>query len=205
MIRGFILQPTYRIEAGRPVVYLFGRLENGETFLVRDSRFVPYFFVRQSDASRAWKLGADRQAPTEWTTLGGDPVVRVEVPVPQDTVPLRDRLIQAGIPCYEADVRFAIRYLIDRGLRGSVAIDGPFRSGNRVARVFDEPALSSCEFRPKLKVLSLDLETDSKGSRILSAALHGDSLEEVLVGAPALTKRPEAAIFCGNEKNLLLR
>ena len=205
MIRGFVLQPTYRIEAGRPVVYLFGRLENGETFLVRDSRFVPYFFVRQSDASKSWKLGADRQTPTEWTTLGGEPVVRVEVPVPPDTVPLRDRLIQAGIPCYEADVRFAIRYLIDHGLRGGVAIEGPFRSGNRIARVFDEPALSACEFRPKLKVLSLDLETDTKGTRILSAALHGDSLAEVLVAAPALTKRPEATVFCGNEKNLLLR
>ena len=205
MIRGFILQPTYRIEAGRPVVYLFGRLENGETFLVRDTRTVPYFFVRQSDAPRAWQLGADRQAPTEWKTLGGDPVVRVEVPAPPDAVPLRDRLIQAGIPCFEADVRFAIRYLIDHGLRGGVAIDGPFRSGNRISRVFDDPALSACEFRPKLKALSLDLETDSKGSRILSAALHGDTVGEVLVAAPALTKRPEATVFCGNEKNLLLR
>ncbi len=46
MFRGFILQPTYRIEAGRPVIYLFGRLETGETFLVRDTRMVPYFFIR---------------------------------------------------------------------------------------------------------------------------------------------------------------
>ena len=36
--RGFILQPTYRIESGRPVVHLFGRLEQGEPFLVRDDR-----------------------------------------------------------------------------------------------------------------------------------------------------------------------
>ncbi len=30
-VRGFILQPNYRIEAGRPVVRLFGRLETGES------------------------------------------------------------------------------------------------------------------------------------------------------------------------------
>ncbi|PYQ10182.1 MAG: DNA polymerase II [Acidobacteria bacterium] len=205
MVRGFVLQPTYRLEAGRPVVCLFGRLETGETFLVRDRRTVPYFFVRKQDAPQAWKLGADRQAPTDWSSLSGEPVVRVEIPTPPDTVPLRDRLQAAGIPCYEADVRFAIRYLIDHGLRGGVAIEGSARGGNRVARVFDEPSLSACDFRPQLKVLSLDLETDLRGSHILAAALHGPGMEEVLLSAPTAPSRPEAAVFCGNEKNLLLR
>ena len=205
MVRGFILQPTYRIEAGRPVVYLFGKLESGETFLVRDTRCVPHFFLRKTDAPRAWQMGADRQAPTEWTTLQGEPVVRIDVPTPPETVPLRERLISAGIPCFEADVRFALRFLIDRGLRASIAIEGPSRSGNRIARIFDDPVLSPCEFRPKLKVLSLDLETDSRGTRILSAALHAHGFEEVLLSAPADRERPAACVFCGTEKNLLLR
>jgi DNA polymerase-2 len=205
MVRGFILQPTYRIEAGRPVVYLFGKLESGETFLVRDSRSVPHFFLRKSDAPRAWQMGADRQAPTEWSTLLGEPVVRIDVPTPPDTVPLRDRLTAAGIPCYEADVRFALRFLIDRGLRGSIAIEGESHPGARIPRVFEDPSLSPCEFRPKLKVLSLDLETDTRGSRILSAALHGPGLEEVLLSAAADRDRPPGSVFCGTEKNLLLR
>ena len=205
MVRGFILQPTYRIEAGKPVVYLFGRLETGETFLVRDARSVPHFFIRKSDAPRAWQMGGDRQAPTEWTTFPGEPVVRIDVPAPPDTVPLRERLIAAGIPCFEADVRFALRFLIDRGLRGSIAIEGPSRSGNRIARVFEDPQLTPCEFRPRLKVLSLDLETDSRGTRILSAALHAPGFEEVLLSAPADRERPPGSVFCGTEKNLLLR
>jgi DNA polymerase-2 len=205
MIRGFVLQPTYRIEGGRPIVYLFGKLETGETFLVRDSRCTPYFFVRRADAARAWKLGADRQGDTPCTTLSGEPVTRVEIPVPPDTVPLRDRLHGAGIPTFEADVRFAIRYLIDRGLRGSIAIEGPFRSGNRISRVFDDPTLSGCEFRPHLRVLSIDFETDPKGTRIHSVALHGKDLEEVLLALPASGKRIPSAVYCGTEKNLLLR
>src|SRR5437867_821854 len=205
MFRGFILQPTYRIEAGRPVIFLFGRLETGETFLVRDTRMVPYFFIRKSDASRAWQIGADRQAPTEWTTLQREPVVRVEVPAPPDTVPLRERLVAAGIPCYEADIRFAIRYLIDRGLRGSVSIDGPSRPGNRIAHVFEDPRLDACEYRPKLKVLSLDLETDPRGTRILSAALHAPGLEEVLLSCQADQNRLPGAVFCGTERNLVIR
>ena len=31
--RGFILQPTYRVESGVPVLHLFGRLEEGRSFL----------------------------------------------------------------------------------------------------------------------------------------------------------------------------
>ena len=32
--RGFILQPTYRVRHGCPVIQLYGRLEGGEAFLV---------------------------------------------------------------------------------------------------------------------------------------------------------------------------
>ena len=49
-LRGFILQPTYRVEAGSPVLHLHGRLEDGRTFLVRDTRRVPRFYVEASDA-----------------------------------------------------------------------------------------------------------------------------------------------------------
>ena len=40
-VRGFILQPSYRIERRRPVIHLWGRLETGESFLVRDDRCKP--------------------------------------------------------------------------------------------------------------------------------------------------------------------
>ena len=61
--RGFILQPTYRIEDGRPVVHLYGRLESGRTFLVRDRRTTPHFFIRERDRDRAASLGAAPLAP----------------------------------------------------------------------------------------------------------------------------------------------
>ena len=121
-LRGFVLQPTYRVEEGRPVVHLYGRLEDGRAFLVRDGRQVPHFYVEVRDASRARERGARRQVPSERSTFSGAPVVRVEVPTPSDTPPLRDRLSRAGIRTHEADVRFAMRYLIDRGIRGSIEI-----------------------------------------------------------------------------------
>src|ERR1700757_2144810 len=98
-MRGFILQPTYRVQNGRPEVHLYGTREDGASFCVVDDRVRPYFFV---PAARGGGGGPD-----------GEPVPRVEPALPADVPPLRHRLAAAGIPCFEADLRFAYRYLID--------------------------------------------------------------------------------------------
>jgi DNA polymerase-2 len=108
--RGFILQPTHRVESGNPVLHLFGRLEDGRAFLVRDRRLVPRFYVETDDAARAAEKGAHRQVAADQVTLLGRRVVRVEVQEPADAPRLRDRLARAGIPTHEADVRFATRH-----------------------------------------------------------------------------------------------
>ncbi len=204
-VRGFILQPTYRVESGRPVVQLYGRLEDGRTFLVRDRRQTPQFYVEAKDAERARAHGARLLSPTDKVTLTGRPVVRVQVAVPADAPPLRDRLRRAGITCHEADVRFATRYLIDRRLKGSLTIRGEPRPGasEGVAVVFDEPDLEPADWTPRLTVLSFDIETDPRAERLLSIALHGCEAAEVLLLNPAGTSSPPAALPFPTEKELL--
>lgn len=184
---GFILQPTYRITAGRAVVHLYGRLETGQTFLVRDDREVPHFFIRQGDALRARALYDGPILPTERRSLAGEPVSRVEVRTPPDTPPLRQRLQQAGIPTYEADIRFPQRYLINRGIRGAALIRGPSHRGAGVDRVFDRPDLAPARLVPRLSILSLDIETDPRAERLLSVALYSNDgrAEVLLLGPPA--------------------
>jgi hypothetical protein len=89
--RGFILQASYRVQGGAPVVQLYGKLESGETFLVRDHRQRPSFYVRTLHAERARQVGAERIFETSQRTFDGAPVSRVEVPIPQDAPVLRDR------------------------------------------------------------------------------------------------------------------
>ena len=198
-LRGFILQPTYRIEAGRPVVHLYGRLEDGRPFLVRDSRQVPSFYVDAKGADRARSLGARPLTPEARVTLTGEPVCRVEVAVPGDAPPLRDRLLRNGIPCHEADVRFAMRYLIDRGVRGSLAIRGEGRVDPVLGVVFDDPEVSPAEWTPRLRVVSIDIETDPQARRLLSIALHGAGASEVLMVGPGAGEATGHA----NERELL--
>ena len=62
--RGFILQASYRVNNWRaPVVHLYGRLENGDTFLVRDGRQRPGFYIPAAAAERARMLGAPGPQP----------------------------------------------------------------------------------------------------------------------------------------------
>ena len=201
--RGFILQATYRTQDGAPVVHLYGMLEGGGTFLVRDRHETPHFYVRREDAARARELGAARQRGTERRTFDGEPVVRVEVAVPPDAPPLRDRLQEHGIRTFEADVRFAVRYLIDRGVRGGCEIAGASTPGERITRVFDDPELRPADVEVTPSVLSLDIETDPAGRRLLAVALHGAGADEVYVVDPAGRALPDGAIGCAGEREAL--
>ena len=191
---GFILQPTYRIEAGRPVVHLYGRLESGDSFLVRDGRETPHFFVREADAGKARVAGAAPLTPAGKVTLAAEPVSRVEVRVPAEAPPLRDRLTREGVTCYEADVRFAMRYLIDRGIRGALEIRGESRPGDGIAHIFDDPEVAPGDYTPELSVLSLDIETDPRATKLLSVALYGCGASEVLLLLPPGAKPPPEAL-----------
>ena len=59
--------------------------------------------------------------------------------------PIRSRLGNAGIECLEADLRFAYRYLIDRGIRGGFTVDGPFERRPGIGRVYRNPTLAPAE------------------------------------------------------------
>jgi DNA polymerase-2 len=180
--RGFILTPTYRVVAGRPEVHLHSILDDGKPALIVDDRLVPYFFVRTADAAVvAGAVPNLRLVPTELRDFAGEKVSRVETALPQDVPPLRGRLADAGVDCLEADLRFAYRYLIDRGIRGAFTVDGPYERRPGVGRVYRNCALMPADFTPSLRVLSLDVETSPDGKRLYSIAMAGAGGERVLL------------------------
>ena len=183
-VRGFILQATYRIEGRRPVVHLYGRLEDGATFLVRDHNQRPHFYIRAADLDAAGEVQPLNAHAAPQRTFAGEPVVRIEVAVPGDTPGVRDALHTRGIPTFEADVRFAMRYLIDRGIKGSCRIVGEARPGQRTALVFDDPELTPAEASIEPRVLSFDIETDARAERLLAISVYAQGLDEVLVVDP---------------------
>lgn len=214
--RGVILQASYRVltrPGGRrlPVVHLYGRLEDGGTFLVRDDRQQPHFYIRTTDAPRAAHM-AGAPVPTDKHDFEGAAVSEIIVAVPSDVPAVRDRLHANGIDTFEADVRFPVRYLIQRGIKGACEIEGEARpgadAGVGVTVIFDNPTLRPATLKIEPRVLSFDIETDPKAERLLAISLYGlqpdgNYLDEVLIVDGSGRAMPEKAVRCGDESAAL--
>ena len=205
--RGFIIQASYRIVAGVPIVHLYGRLDDTRTFLVRDHRQRPHFWIAAADSERAHRHGARAlMEPTLSAFPDGQPVARIDLRVPPDAPPLRDALHAAGIATYEADVRFAMRYLIDRNIRGGCLIDGEPASSAAdcgVDLVFDDPELQAADVEFAPRVLSFDIETNPYTQRLLAISMYGCGLDEVVIVDPDARAMPENAHGVHGERDAI--
>jgi len=203
---GFILQPTVRMRAGAPVVLLHGRLEDGRPFLVEDDRARPSFFVpaAREDEARALAGGEASFEPSRLRDFRDAPLVRAVLRAPDRVPAVRHRLEEAGIPVCEGDVRFVYAYLMARGIRGALRIEGPGLppppgAPARAVR-FHNPEVAPASWRPRLSVLSLDLETSPDASRIRAAALASEETREVHL----LADRPVAGATAWPDERALL-
>jgi DNA polymerase-2 len=104
-------------------------------------------------------------------------------------------------------VKPSTQLLLEAGIHAAVSLDGPWRPGRRVQRVYEDPAIGPARegFEPRLSVLSLDIETDRTGRAVWAVGLafkghDGTESAEVLLnggGAPSARCFP-------SEKDLLL-
>ncbi len=207
-VRGFILQASYRVVSGAdgrrvPVVHLLGMLETGGTFLVRDDRQRPHFFIRAADAERARATRTPVPKLIGKRTFDGAPVCLIDVDIPSDVPAVRDRLHTAGIDTFEADVRFAVRYLIERGVKGGCEIEGEASAGDGITWVFDNPSLRSAEVKVEPRVLSFDIETHGKAERLLAISMYAPGIDEVLIVDGSGRPMPDRATRCPDEYSAL--
>ncbi len=202
-VRGFILQASYRVvsqSGGRvPVVLLYGCLETGGTFLVRDDRQRPHFFIRAADADEARALGTPEPWTVDERTFDGEPACLLEVETPPEVPGVRDRLQAAGIDTFESDVRFAVRYLIERGIKGGCEIEGQALAGEGVTWVFDNPSLKAADVKIEPRVLSFDIETHGQPERLLAISLYASGIDEVLIVDGSGRPMPDKATRCADE------
>ena len=202
--RGFILQSSYRVVSrpnGQrvPVIHIYGRLESGGTFLVRDDRQRPHFFIRAADADRARALRIPPPQPSGKRTFDGAPVSLLEVDTPPEVPAVRDRLHEVHIDTFEADVRFAVRYLIERGIKGGCEIDGEAATGTGITWIFDNPILRPAEVKIEPRVLSFDIETHGTPARLLAISMYAPGIDEVLIVDGSERAMPDKAIRCADE------
>jgi DNA polymerase-2 len=92
-----------------------------------------------------------------------------------------------------------VRYLIERGIKGGCEIEGAATAGKGVTWIFDNPALRPADVTVAPRVLSFDIETDSKGERLLAISMYAPGLDEVLIVDSGQRPMPDKATRCVNE------
>jgi DNA polymerase-2 len=198
-MKGLIIHPTYRTGNGKSSVHLYGRLENGESFLTINE-FRPYFYIKKEDLKAALDLEQLEFKETNMKTFSGDEVVKIFTQYPQDVGNLRRKFYEKDIECYEADIRFAYRFLIDMNLRGFITIEGEYKKGERVDRVYENPHIRPEEpFDISLKIVSLDIEVNEPTGEIVCLTLYDKKDYFTLL----LKNEDERAKTCTSEMELL--
>jgi len=218
-LKGYIVYPTYRIideeigdkKSKKAVVYLFGKLENGESFLVM-KEFRPYFYITEHDGKKhkdfldkTLKTFEANIEHTDYKNFNDEKMSKIFMQLPADVAKIRKILEDQNIVCYEADIRFYQRFLIDNDIKGSLEISGKFKKGKNVDRIYEDPKLKSCDYIPELKVLSIDIETDSKAKKIYCISLYTNDYKNVIIVGidKDLGKPLKNALTVNSEKELL--
>ncbi len=94
---------------------------------------------------------------------------------------LEKMLKEAGIPLYEADIRPPERYLMERFITAPVWFDGRQPAGGPLVDARLKP---DADYRPRLTVVSLDIETNRLGE-LYCIGLYGCGQRQVyMLGAP---------------------
>jgi DNA polymerase-2 len=199
-MKGFIVYSTYRIVNDKAYVFLFGRLENGENF-VTINHFRPYFYIKDKQLEKAKKIADFEHERTNLKTFKGDKVARIILDIPKDVKKLRKILQDEGIPCFEADIRFEYRYMIDKGLQGAIDIEGEYDSEGAIDRVYKDSDIKPADYTPKnLKVMSIDIETSENADEIYCMAVVCGDFKKVIIRTD---KRLKNTISVKDEEELL--
>lgn len=113
-------QVEYSTTPGGPLIHLFGRRENGEAVHVEVSGFKPYFYA-PVDQARDFPLpaGAEADLSRQYRSIRGEELRRIYTQRPTDVRDVRERYIH-----FEADIPFATRFMIDKGITGGAIVPG---------------------------------------------------------------------------------
>ncbi len=169
-VRGFVVHAY--ADPRRNRLYLTGRLEDGRSFAVAETRWRPSLLVRRADADRLGALlsgiayTVDDAAPESFD--GKEPLLCLRFNEYLDRARSARLWLDAGIPSPDAESRPADSFLTERRIRGPVAVRGQSRPGRWIDLVFPDPELGPAEpvFRVGLHLVSLDIETDEKSRAI---------------------------------------
>ncbi|KAA0947656.1 DNA polymerase II [Pseudomonas sp. ANT_H14] len=141
--------------------------------------------------------------PLELCDFHHRPVLGLYTRQHRQLMDLEKRLRKAGVDVYEGDVRPPERYMMERFITAPVWFGGtPDSSGT----LLDAQMKPAPDYRPPLKLVSLDIETTAQGD-LYSIALEGCGERQVyMLGPPNKTDAVDFKLdYCDSRAQLLER
>ncbi|CRI56540.1 DNA polymerase II [Pseudomonas sp. CCOS 191] len=142
-------------------------------------------FLPAAQAEHARLLLADEQGvelkPLQLRDFDLRPVMGLYCRQHRQLIALEKRLRGAGIEVFEADIRPPERYLMERFITAPVRFDG--RADDQ-GTLLDAQLKPDPDYRPTLRLVSLDIETSERGE-LYSIALEGCGQRQVYMLGPA--------------------
>ncbi|WP_448652134.1 DNA polymerase II [Pseudomonas fluorescens] len=164
--------------------------------------FIPEAYRKPLD----WLLKGERDIelrPLQLCDFHHRPVMGLYTRQHRQLMDLEKRLRAAGVDVYEADVRPPERYMMERFITAPVWFGGtPDANGTLI----DAQMKPAPDYRPPLKLVSLDIETTAQGD-LYSIALEGCGERQVyMLGPPNKTDAVDFKLdYCDTRAQLLER
>src|SRR3989344_3911745 len=199
-MKGFIVYQDYEIIENQTHIKLFGRLENGQSFIAVN-KIEPYLFIKDEDLAKAKKyLEKFKVEKTPLTTFNSKKVTKISSNIHTELSKLSSFLHKLEIDTYESDVKPAARFLIDKDILGTIEIEGEYESSERVDRIYRNPIIKPASYQPKLKIASIDTEWDKKSGELFCIGIHSENYKENFI----ITKEKfNHAVPCKSEEECL--
>ena len=172
---GFLLTRNWRdTPGGVELEFWFAGAAGPLCVLVRGERSV--FFLSRADLESARGVlsgfpGVEVKT-LELRDFRMAPVAGLYFPGHRQARRCADALRAAGLEPLEADINPAERYLMERFIYGGARLHGEVRRRGRYLTL-ENPQMRPVDFRPALKVVSLDIETAMDGLQLYSIGVHG--------------------------------
>jgi DNA polymerase-2 len=201
-IKGFVVDTDYTNIGEDTYVQLFGRLENGQSFVVLN-KFKPYFFIKEKDRGKMKSLdGEFKIEDSKLTDFAKESVCKIVCKNQEQMNKLVRELHEEEMDTFESDIRPYVRFMIDNDLKAGIEIDGEYENSERVDRVYRNADVSACVIVPKLKILSVDIETSGDGKKLFCIGMYSNKYKKSFIVGKS---KVEDVVCCKDEEECLLK
>ena len=204
--QGFVLTRHWRDTPAGTQVSFWLATDQGPRFIRLPVQTSVMFIPEAHRKPLDWLLKGERDIelrPLELCDFHHRKVLGLYTRQHRQLMDLEKRLRAAGVDVYEGDVRPPERYMMERFITAPVWFDG---TPDATGALLDAQMKPASDYRPPLKLVSLDIETTAQGD-LYSIALEGCGERQVyMLGPPNKTDAVDFKLdYCDTRGQLLER